>query len=159
MKTLRCSYILCSCADQKTSIHSTQTLYYSHSSFLNILQTSPVLAAAKQPLKIMDSLPVDHFVTSQAFTKVTYRDVYSAIDPSIATNSQTGKVIVITGASKGIGRIVSVTSCSTSFTQLINSSLLLLPLQRPVLRASFLSPDQQTHSLKSSKRSMQSTAR
>ncbi|KUJ06628.1 NAD(P)-binding protein [Mollisia scopiformis] len=53
----------------------------------------------------MENLPVDYFVTSQAFTKQTYRDVYPAIDPSSPLNKQDGKVIVITGASKGLGRL------------------------------------------------------
>ncbi|KAG4441113.1 hypothetical protein IFR05_003403 [Cadophora sp. M221] len=58
----------------------------------------------------MENLPVDFFVTSQAFTKSTHRDVYPAIDPTAATNSQAGKVIVITGASKGLGRIAFAAS-------------------------------------------------
>ncbi|KAL7919749.1 hypothetical protein ACQKWADRAFT_322711 [Trichoderma austrokoningii] len=53
------------------------------------------------PLK---GLPDDYTVTSQAFTKQTYRDVYPAIDPSNAALSQEGKVVIVTGASKGIGR-------------------------------------------------------
>lgn len=53
------------------------------------------------------NLPEDHFVTSAAFTKQNYRDVYPAIDPSAPSNSQAGKVVVITGASKGLGRLVS----------------------------------------------------
>ena len=48
----------------------------------------------------------DHFVKARQFVKTTYRDVYPAIDPTAASNSQAGKVIVITGASKGIGREV-----------------------------------------------------
>jgi hypothetical protein len=55
----------------------------------------------------MENLAVDYFVTSQAFTKTTYRDVYPAIDPKSPTNSQDGKVIVITGANKGPGRLMS----------------------------------------------------
>ncbi|KAK0130296.1 hypothetical protein ONS96_000817 [Cadophora gregata f. sp. sojae] len=58
----------------------------------------------------MENLPVDFFVTSQAFTKSTFRDVYPAIDPASPSNSQAGKVIVITGASKGLGRISFATS-------------------------------------------------
>ncbi|KAH9205635.1 hypothetical protein DL95DRAFT_397469 [Leptodontidium sp. 2 PMI_412] len=58
----------------------------------------------------MENLPVDFFVTSQAFTKSTYRDVYPAIDPTSASNNQAGKVIVITGASKGLGRIAFAAS-------------------------------------------------
>ncbi|PVH71991.1 NAD(P)-binding protein [Cadophora sp. DSE1049] len=58
----------------------------------------------------MENLPVDFFVTSQAFTKSTSRDVYPAIDPTSSSNSQAGKVIVITGASKGLGRIAFAAS-------------------------------------------------
>jgi hypothetical protein len=50
----------------------------------------------------------DHFVKQSQFTKTFYRDAYPAIDPTAASNSQAGKVIVITGASQGIGRDVSV---------------------------------------------------
>ena len=54
----------------------------------------------------MDQLPSDHFVKMGAFTRVNHRDVYPAIDPSSPTlsQSQAGKVVVITGASRGIGR-------------------------------------------------------
>jgi hypothetical protein len=51
----------------------------------------------------MESLPVDHFVKAQQFVGRTHRDVYSAIDPSQASLSQKGKVVVITGASQGLG--------------------------------------------------------
>ncbi len=54
----------------------------------------------------MDQLPIDHFVKAGQFTRVNHRDVYPAVDPSspALSTSQAGKVIVITGASKGIGR-------------------------------------------------------
>ncbi|CZR70220.1 uncharacterized protein PAC_20121 [Phialocephala subalpina] len=58
----------------------------------------------------MENLPVDFFVTSQAFTKQTYRDAYPAIDPNSPSNSQAGKVIVITGSSKGLGKIAFAAS-------------------------------------------------
>lgn len=48
-------------------------------------------------------------VKGTAFTKKNYRDVYPAIDPSRPNLSQGGKVIIITGASRGLGRLVSVT--------------------------------------------------
>ena len=60
----------------------------------------------------MENLPDDYFVTKSQFTKMTHRDVYPAIDPTAASNSQAGKVIVVTGASKGIGRLVSCTNSS-----------------------------------------------
>lgn len=54
----------------------------------------------------LQGLPDDYVVTSQAFTKQVHRDVYPAIDPSNPALSQKGKVVIITGASKGIGRKV-----------------------------------------------------
>jgi hypothetical protein len=90
----------------------------------------------------MEHLPSDYFVTVNQFVKTVYRtfcpprevdpmkcepsisikersntmllgDVYPSIDPSSATNSQAGKVIVIVGASKGIGREVSTWRCQS----------------------------------------------
>jgi hypothetical protein len=51
----------------------------------------------------MDQLPDDYFVTSLAWTKHTYRDQYPSIDPTSPALSQAGKVIIITGASRGLG--------------------------------------------------------
>ncbi|RFU77871.1 short-chain dehydrogenase reductase [Trichoderma arundinaceum] len=51
----------------------------------------------------MAGLPKDHFVTSLQYTKKTFQDVYPAIDPSSPSNSLAGKIVVITGASRGIG--------------------------------------------------------
>jgi len=53
----------------------------------------------------MENLPSDHFVALSQFVKTVYRDVYPSIDPRDPSNSQAGKVIVITGASRGIGRM------------------------------------------------------
>ncbi|KAH7413157.1 putative oxidoreductase ucpA [Cadophora sp. MPI-SDFR-AT-0126] len=52
----------------------------------------------------------DYWVKQQQFTKTVYRDVYPAIDPTSASNSQAGKVVVITGASRGLGRLAFVKS-------------------------------------------------
>lgn len=54
----------------------------------------------------LQGLPDDYVIKSQAFTKQVHRDVYPAIDPSNPALSQKGKVVIITGASKGIGRKV-----------------------------------------------------
>ncbi|KAG7292168.1 hypothetical protein NEMBOFW57_002203 [Staphylotrichum longicolle] len=51
----------------------------------------------------MENLPADHFVTSLQFTKHVYQDVYPSIDPSNPELSLAGKVVIITGASRGIG--------------------------------------------------------
>ncbi|KAE8363445.1 hypothetical protein BDV27DRAFT_158764 [Aspergillus caelatus] len=51
----------------------------------------------------INSLPDDYFLTAGAFTKKLYRDQYPAIDPTLPSLSQQGKVVVITGASSGLG--------------------------------------------------------
>lgn len=51
----------------------------------------------------MENLPTDFFVTSSAYTPTVYRDQYPSIDPRSAALSQAGKVVIITGASDGIG--------------------------------------------------------
>jgi hypothetical protein len=54
----------------------------------------------------VDELPEDYYVKQFAFTKALYRDVYPAINPENEKLSQKGKVVVITGASQGIGQKV-----------------------------------------------------
>src|SRR6201996_2277208 len=51
----------------------------------------------------MENLPTDYFVTSSAYTPTVYRDQYPSIDPTNPALSQAGKVVIITGASDGIG--------------------------------------------------------
>lgn len=51
----------------------------------------------------MENLPTDIFVTSAAYTPTVYRDQYPSIDPTKPALSQAGKVVIITGASSGIG--------------------------------------------------------
>ncbi|CAG8982068.1 hypothetical protein HYALB_00008795 [Hymenoscyphus albidus] len=46
----------------------------------------------------------DMLIKQTQFTKTYYRDVYPAIEPTSPSNSQAGKVVVVTGAGKGIGR-------------------------------------------------------
>lgn len=46
----------------------------------------------------------DFFTKAHSPTKLVYRDVYPAIDPSTPALSQSGKIVVITGASRGLGR-------------------------------------------------------
>ena len=45
----------------------------------------------------------DQEVKACAFTTNLYRDLYPAIDPCRPKLSQQGKVVVITGASRGLG--------------------------------------------------------
>jgi hypothetical protein len=54
----------------------------------------------------LEALPDDFFVTVSQFTKTTYRDEYPDVDPTSKGLSQEGKVVIITGASQGIGRQV-----------------------------------------------------
>ncbi|KAI9373560.1 hypothetical protein BJX61DRAFT_502200 [Aspergillus egyptiacus] len=44
------------------------------------------------------------YVKAMAFTKHAYRDIYPAVQPTNPELSQAGKVIVITGATRGLGR-------------------------------------------------------
>ncbi len=50
-----------------------------------------------------NELPDHYFTTNQAFTKKVYRDVYPAVDPKLPMLSQSGRVIMVTGASRGVG--------------------------------------------------------
>lgn len=54
----------------------------------------------------LEGLPEDYYVKQSAFTKTLYRDIYPAIDPGNERLSQKGKIVVITGASQGIGQKV-----------------------------------------------------
>jgi hypothetical protein len=60
----------------------------------------------------MENLPVDHFVKAQQFTPSTHRDLYPAIDPKQPSLSQKGKVVIITGASQGLGAKVRIVPTS-----------------------------------------------
>ena len=44
------------------------------------------------------------FTTGNSFTKDVYRDIYPAVDPKLQVLSKAGKIVMITGASRGIGR-------------------------------------------------------
>jgi hypothetical protein len=55
----------------------------------------------------LSSLPLDHFISLNQFTKSVHTDVYPSIDPATPALSQAGKVVIITGASRGLGRKVS----------------------------------------------------
>ncbi|KAL4925254.1 SDR family NAD(P)-dependent oxidoreductase [Aspergillus undulatus] len=51
-----------------------------------------------------DAPDPDLYVKLNAFTNTTHRDAYPAIDPARPELSQAGKVVVITGASRGLGQ-------------------------------------------------------
>ena len=53
------------------------------------------------------AVDIDSEIKKNAFTTKNYRDVYPAIDPTRPELAQAGKVVVITGASRGLGRSVS----------------------------------------------------
>jgi hypothetical protein len=46
-----------------------------------------------------------------AFTKNAYRDIYPAVQPTRPELSQAGKVVVITGATRGLGRVRILALC------------------------------------------------
>lgn len=50
------------------------------------------------------AMSANAFTVSNSFTKYVYRDVYPAVEPSHASVSKANKVVMITGASRGIGR-------------------------------------------------------
>jgi len=52
----------------------------------------------------MGSLSEHAFTVSNSFTKGVYRDVYPAVNPRNAELNKAGKIILITGASRGIGK-------------------------------------------------------
>jgi NAD(P)-dependent dehydrogenase (short-subunit alcohol dehydrogenase family) len=50
-----------------------------------------------------DYSPPHGFTVNGAFTSSVYRDVYQAVDPKRPELSQKGKVVIVTGASRGVG--------------------------------------------------------
>ena len=50
-----------------------------------------------------ERLHPDTFARKGAYTRQIYRDVYPSIDPTSTALSQSGKVVIITGAGSGIG--------------------------------------------------------
>ena len=56
----------------------------------------------------MEHLDPIGLVTWGSFTKKVFRDVYPAVDPLSSPLSQQGKIIMITGASRGIGKAIAM---------------------------------------------------
>jgi hypothetical protein len=54
----------------------------------------------------LSHLPIDHFAKADQFTRILYNDLYPSITPSSEELSQKGKIVLVTGASSGIGRYV-----------------------------------------------------
>lgn len=52
-------------------------------------------------------LPTDYFAKAEQFTRDLYYDVYPSVDPRSELLSKEGKIVLISGASSGIGRHVS----------------------------------------------------
>ncbi|RAK94843.1 SDR family NAD(P)-dependent oxidoreductase [Aspergillus ibericus CBS 121593] len=61
----------------------------------------------------------DRYVRASSITEKYYRDVYPAINPSKPEFSQTGKVTIITGAGKGIGRGIARTHATAGVKALV----------------------------------------
>ncbi len=68
--------------------------------------------------------PSDHFTKLDQFTRVDHRDFHPAVDPSspALSKSQAGMVIIITGASRGIGR----KGFAASFAKAVAKALVLI---------------------------------
>ncbi|KAK5162812.1 uncharacterized protein LTR77_011184 [Saxophila tyrrhenica] len=52
----------------------------------------------------MDALPDDFFMNSLAFTPRVHREPYPAIDPTSPSLALAGRVVIVSGVTKGIGR-------------------------------------------------------
>ncbi|KAL6229032.1 hypothetical protein BDW75DRAFT_250239 [Aspergillus navahoensis] len=65
------------------------------------------------------AIDADQFTRAGSITKTYYRDVYPAIAPSQPALSQAGKVTIVTGAGKGIGRAIARTHAQAGVKGLV----------------------------------------
>jgi len=72
----------------------------------------------------MAQVDPDQFTTPFMVTPTKRRDPYPALDPSKPSNSQKGKIIIITGASSGLGAVRDYNKYYINLTQLTFSRLL-----------------------------------
>ena len=54
----------------------------------------------------MEEIPADAFTRATQFLQRRHSGIYPAIDPTLTSLSLEGSVVVVTGASEGIGRSV-----------------------------------------------------
>ncbi|KAF3406797.1 Short chain dehydrogenase andI [Talaromyces pinophilus] len=79
----------------------------------------------------LSHLPIDHFAKADQFTRILYNDLYPSITPSSEELSQKGKIVLVTGASSGIGRY----GIALSFAKAGASVLILAGRNRQDLQA------------------------
>ncbi|CAM1508914.1 Fc.00g026530.m01.CDS01 [Cosmosporella sp. VM-42] len=63
------------------------------------------------------AMPANYFVKLNQFTRTIHRDQYPAIDPASPKLSQKGKVVIVTGASQGIGKITPGQAIALAFAK------------------------------------------
>jgi NAD(P)-dependent dehydrogenase (short-subunit alcohol dehydrogenase family) len=63
----------------------------------------------------------DVYTKAECITKSYFRDVYPAVDPSNTELSQAGKVVIVTGAARGLGVVSSYRSALNGECEFSNS--------------------------------------
>jgi FlaA1/EpsC-like NDP-sugar epimerase len=74
---------------------------------LSTFKPTTISIQHQTPTTMAQQIDPDQFTTPFMITKTKHRDPYPAILPSNPSNSQKGKIIIITGASGGIGAVRS----------------------------------------------------
>lgn len=70
-------------------------------------------------LRDMAIPPPDHFLKESQFTETIRTDTYPAIDPTRPEHSQAGKVIIVTGATQGIGKAIALAFATAGAAALV----------------------------------------